>query len=177
VKRDEARLARTADMMAAARRIVRRPATRVAAAAMAATVLFGLVILKAVVHPAWRASARGGVLACLSRGNGGVPDRSADRLHQMQRMGCVVTRLEPIRTDYLELAIALLLIALLAGELRLLARDRDVSRRAATTPRPAPKADRGDTSSHRRLPSPRSELVSPSSPRAGRTRSGRSDAE
>lgn len=160
--------------MAAVFRILGRPVVRVVAAAMAATVLLGLVILKAVTHPAWRASARGGMLACLG-GDDRRLDRSTDRLHLVQRMGCVVARLEPIRTDYVELAIALLLVAFLVGELRLLARDGDISRRAATPPRPAPKADRGDTSSDRRPPSPHSEPASPSNPRPGRARSRRSD--
>jgi hypothetical protein len=169
VKRDELRPVRPTAIITAAPRIVQRPAVRIAAAVLATIVLLGLVILKAVTHPAWRASARSGAVGCL--GGDDVPDR----LHQVQRLGCVVARLEPIRADYVELAVALLLIVVLAGELRLLARDRDSSRRAAMLPRPTPTADRGDTSSRGRLPSPRPELASPSHPRAGSVRSGRSE--
>src|SRR5262245_41623596 len=83
------------------------------AVAVTAAVLAVLVVLKVVTRPAWRASARSGVVECLSSGD---PGRSADRLHQVGRLGCVLARLEPVRTDYLELFIALLLVALLAGE-------------------------------------------------------------
>ena len=156
-------------------RVGRRAVERVVITAATAMVLLGLVGLKVVTHPAWLASARSGVVECLGGEDSGS-GRSADRLHRVGRLGCVVARLEPARTEYLELSVALLLVALLAGEVRLLARDRDIRRGPGMSPRPAPGGDDGEGSGRRRLPRQRPEPVSPASSRADRTgRSGRSD--
>lgn len=164
---NETDAARAVVVKPAVRKVGRRAVVRVAITAATALMLLGLVVLKVVIHPAWLVSARGGAVECLGGDDGGS-GRSADRLHRVGRLGCVVARLEPVRTDYLELSVALLLVALLVGEVRLLTRNRDI-RHGQGLPRPVPDRDGRQRLSRRRPPGPRTEPASPVSPRADRT--------
>jgi hypothetical protein len=110
------------------------PASRRAVAGVTAIVvtsmaLVMLVGLKVASRPVWRASARAGLTSCM---RGHWSPRSGDRLHRTGRLARCGARLEPVRTDYLELATAGLLVALLAGEVVLLTHDRCADGRHGT---------------------------------------------
>lgn len=157
--------ARAAAVMAAVLGVGRRAGGRIAVTAVTAMALLGLVVVKAVTHPAWLGSVRGGVVECFGGDDGGA-GRSADRLHRVGRLGCVLARLEPARTEYLELSVALLLVALLVGEVRLLVRGRDVRPRPGMPLRRVPGGDGPKQSGRRGAPRSRIDPVSPASPRA-----------
>jgi hypothetical protein len=107
----------------------RRAVAGVAAIVVTSMVLVMLVGLKVASRPVWRASARVGLTSCM---RGHWSPRSGDRLHRTGRLGRCAARLEPVRTEYLELATAGLLVALLAGEVVLLTHDRCADGRHGT---------------------------------------------
>src|SRR4051812_44603289 len=89
---------------------VRRTAAEVTAVGVTCLVLAVLAVLKVVIRPVWRASARRGLTGCMTGPGSG---RSTDRFHLMGHLAGCLARLEPVRSDYLELATAALLVALL----------------------------------------------------------------
>lgn len=93
---------------------------RRAAIALTAAAMLGLVVLKAVIRPAWRASARTRLGTCVPEPGG----RPAERLRAMGHLASCAGRVEPLRTDYLEWTVAAMLVVLLVVELRLILRDR-----------------------------------------------------
>jgi hypothetical protein len=92
-----------------------------AALAVTAVILVGLVVLKALTRPAWRASARTRLGGCVPEQVGAHPP---ERLHLLGRLATCAGRVEPIRTDYLELSAGAVLLVLLVVELLWFLRER-----------------------------------------------------
>jgi hypothetical protein len=131
----------------------------VAAIVVTVMVLAMLVGLKVATRPAWRASARAGLTSCM-RGHWSA--RSAGRLHGAGHLARCAARLEPARTDYLELATVGLLVTLLAGEVGpLLTRDRGtVGQRSLPVPS-SPRAGEPSRPDVRRPAQPRTSTDQP----------------
>jgi hypothetical protein len=123
----------------------------VAAIVVTVMVLAMLVGLKVATRPAWRASARVGLTSCM-RGHWSAG--SAGRLHQAGHLARCAARLEPVRADYLELATVGLLVALLAGEVGLLTRDRSTDGRRSLPVPSSPGAGERSRPDVRRLAQP-----------------------
>jgi hypothetical protein len=116
------------------------------------TVLVGLVGLKVVIHPAWRASARANLTSCM---HGHWSGRSADRVHRTGHLARCVTRLEPVHTDYLELTTAGLLVMVLVGGVQLLTHDHGATDQHRVPIPPTPGMTGPNRPEIQRYPGPR----------------------